>query len=158
MEFVAQFVHSELHFGLSRVVVVRNHDFVVWIARKPENHGGVYGDFDSDNLFDLHFSVFLKFRSFHQSRERTWRQKPEKSEARRDYRATFQFSVGIFGNGVHISDEEELGEFVYFGCGNHQIDDARFTDYRAVRARELPADDGVRRFEGDGAAEIGGEY
>lgn len=31
MEIASQFSDSELHFGLSRMVVVRNYDIVMWV-------------------------------------------------------------------------------------------------------------------------------
>jgi len=149
---------SELRLGLSGMVVVRDNDFTVRVVGEPSCKCCLHGGFDSNHGFDIHFSIVFEFWSVHACRKRVGCGESSEGENCGACGTLFQFRVGVLCFGVRDFGEEGLGDDVHRGWRNPRFDVDGVAHHWALRARELSPNDGLRRFEGDGAAEIGGEH
>ena len=135
------------------MVVVRNHDFALWVVTKSESDRSFNGDSDSDDFTDIHISFVYELQRIDPGRERDGGEPAEKGEVGRHYRLGLQLHAGVFGADVRRHGEERMGEYVHARYGDRRLDVNGSPDYRSLRARKLPADDGVRRAERDCSAE-----
>lgn len=105
--------NSELRFGLPRVVVVRDHDFALWVAAEPQGDGGFHGHFDSDHRIDLHLPIVAELQRVDEGGERIGGRAAEEGETGGHCGAVLQLRIGDFGSVFRSFDKEDLGEYVH---------------------------------------------
>ena len=62
LEITHEFGDFELHFCVFEMLVVRNHDFALWVVDKPQIHSCFIEYFDPNNLINLHIHIFSELQ------------------------------------------------------------------------------------------------
>lgn len=143
LETAAPAGRSELRVRLLGMVVVRDHDRLVWSPCGPQSNRRLDGSAYPDDVVNLRVPIFARIRSIDPGRERARGEPAVQSQIIGFGGGDAGVRDGAVGDDFRVRDERSVGPDVHEGRGDHTTDVGSSADPRAVRARELPADSWV---------------
>lgn len=109
VEIATQFGYPELRIGLFGMVVVRNHDFAMWVATQPQRDRRFDRDSDPNDVAHLHIPVFPQLQRVNTCRERVGCGKPAESPVGRLCGPMLQLCFGILCSVLLVNGKKHVG-------------------------------------------------